>query len=193
MSLGVASLMVVDLYHQAAFSIHYYRLVRYVARPTTLACGNLDELQDVFRRVLKCGLADLSEDGYDEEALNDERPGSPTEDIIQLRYEDARAVDFRNYIRTWYAHRLSPLIVSKFSPIGSVELPGPLYTPTKFGFGYIGPPSMFRCRPSNPFRRIIALFLRRLFALSKNAQVQSSRWEATHLPSQCCSLWMMST
>ena len=60
------------------------------------------ELQVTFTRVLKAGLADLPEDGYDEETTKAARPGSPAEDIVQLEKDDHRAVDFRNSLRTWY-------------------------------------------------------------------------------------------
>ncbi|THG99314.1 hypothetical protein EW026_g3004 [Hermanssonia centrifuga] len=62
--------------------------------------GDLRELQAAFKRVLQAGLADLPEHGYDEEDVG--RPGSPEEDIIALDFTDPRAMDFRNYLRTWF-------------------------------------------------------------------------------------------
>ena len=53
-----------------------------------------------FKRILQSGLADLPEYGYDEEDVG--RPGSPDEELVQLDYNDPRAVDFRNYLRTWF-------------------------------------------------------------------------------------------
>lgn len=47
-------------------------------------------------------MAQLPEDGGDEESLLNERPGSPEEDIIQLENDDPRAIDFRNSLRTWF-------------------------------------------------------------------------------------------
>lgn len=50
--------------------------------------------------MLQSGMADLPEHGFDEEDVG--RPGSPEEDIITLERNDPRAVDFRNYLRTWF-------------------------------------------------------------------------------------------
>jgi len=62
----------------------------------------IDDLQASFERVLKSGLANLSEDTFDELDLNQNRPGSPAEVIEQLQFNDPRAIDFRNYLRTWF-------------------------------------------------------------------------------------------
>ena len=67
----------------------------------TCSPNKLSELQKAFTRVLQSGLADLPEDGFDEETLDSERPGSPAEQVITLQRDDPRAVDFRNYLRTW--------------------------------------------------------------------------------------------
>lgn len=84
--------------------MHYYRLVKYICRPTPLApCGNLPELQAAFRRVLKSGMANLLDESFDGEALDDSLPGSSAEDIVQMRHDDPRATDFRNYLRIWSA------------------------------------------------------------------------------------------
>lgn len=45
-------------------------------------------------------MACLPDYGYDEEDVG--RPGSPGEEIIRLDPTDPRAVDFRNYLRTWF-------------------------------------------------------------------------------------------
>lgn len=71
--------------------------------------GNVEDLQIAQERLLKAGLANLSEDDYDEENLHDERPGSPAETIEQLKFDDPRAVDFRNYLRIWWVAKL-PII-----------------------------------------------------------------------------------
>jgi len=84
------------------FSIHHYNLAKYISGPSPLPPGNTVELQAAFERVLKSGLADLSEDGFDEESLHEDRAGSPAEEIEQLQFTDPRAVDFRNYLRTWF-------------------------------------------------------------------------------------------
>ena len=82
------------------FSVYHYHLARCIRGPPPDGPTNLNELQAVFRRVLQSGLADLPEYGYDEEDVG--RPGSPEEDIITLERNDPRAVDFRNYLRTWF-------------------------------------------------------------------------------------------
>ncbi|TFY78761.1 hypothetical protein EWM64_g5252 [Hericium alpestre] len=51
--------------------------------------------------LAEAGLASLPEDGFDEETLDGERPGSPQEEIELLDAEDPRAVDFRTVLRTW--------------------------------------------------------------------------------------------
>jgi hypothetical protein len=60
------------------------------------------ELQTAFMRVLKAGLASLPEDGFDEETLETERPGSPAETIEQLEHDDPLAIEFRNVLRNWF-------------------------------------------------------------------------------------------
>ncbi|EPQ59444.1 hypothetical protein GLOTRDRAFT_109691 [Gloeophyllum trabeum ATCC 11539] len=87
---------------EAFFSIYYYQLSRYVSGPSPLPAGNLVELQAAFSRVLQAGLASLPEDGFDEETLEDERPGSPAEALTKLEYSDPRAIDFRNCLRIWF-------------------------------------------------------------------------------------------
>lgn len=82
------------------FSVYHHHLSRCISGPPPNGAGNLSELQAAFRRVLQSGLADLPEYGYDEEDVG--RPGSPEEDIIALERNDPRAVDFRNYLRTWF-------------------------------------------------------------------------------------------
>lgn len=85
---------------QVFFSVYHYHLARCVRRRPADGQVNLTELQGTFKRVLQSGLADLPEYGYDEEDVG--RPGSPEEDIITLERNDPRAVDFRNYLRTWF-------------------------------------------------------------------------------------------
>lgn len=86
---------------QVFFSVYHYNLATFIGRPHSLPPNKLSDLQKVFTRVLQSGLADLPEDGFDEETLDSERPGSPAEQIITLQRDDPRAVDFRNYLRTW--------------------------------------------------------------------------------------------
>lgn len=66
-----------------------------------MPAGNVDDLRNTLDRLFKAGLANLSADDYDEENLHDERPGSPAETIEQLKFDDPRAVDFRNHTRIW--------------------------------------------------------------------------------------------
>jgi len=87
---------------EVAFSIHHYYLAKHASGPSPLHPGNITELQATLKRVLKAGLANLSEDDFDEEALDDDRPGSPAEEIEQLQFDDPRAIDFRNYLRVWF-------------------------------------------------------------------------------------------
>lgn len=85
--------------YQVFFSVYHYRLARYISALSPNGHGNLTELRAALKRVLQAGLAFLPEDGPDEEEGN--RPGSPAEVITQLDKNDPRAIDFRNYIRTW--------------------------------------------------------------------------------------------
>ncbi|KAH9951617.1 hypothetical protein B0H21DRAFT_874266 [Amylocystis lapponica] len=84
------------------FSVHHYILAKYVVNPSTLPQGNTMELQAAFKRILQAGLASLPEEGFDEESLDEDRPGSPAEAITPLAYDDPRAIDFRNQLRTWF-------------------------------------------------------------------------------------------
>lgn len=69
--------------------------------PSDNGHGSIPEIQIAFKRILKAGLANLPSNGYDEETLDEERPGSPEEDIVQLEQDDHRAIDFRNTLRTY--------------------------------------------------------------------------------------------
>ncbi|KAH9899903.1 hypothetical protein C8Q73DRAFT_743742 [Cubamyces lactineus] len=84
------------------FSVYHHNLASYISSPSPNGPGNLHELQAVFKRVLQAGLASLPEEGFDEETLDVDRPGSPAETLVALDYHDPRAVDFRNYLRTWF-------------------------------------------------------------------------------------------
>ncbi|KAF5333481.1 hypothetical protein D9611_002449 [Ephemerocybe angulata] len=84
------------------FSVYHYQLASHVAGPSPFTPADTVEIQAAFTRLLKAGMANLPEDGGDEESLFTGRPGSPEEDIIQLDRDDPRAVDFRNCLRTWF-------------------------------------------------------------------------------------------
>ncbi|CCM03181.1 uncharacterized protein FIBRA_05303 [Fibroporia radiculosa] len=84
------------------FSVYHFNLVKLVSGPHAMPPNKLGELQRTFVRVLQAGLADLPEEGFDEESLDVDRPGSPAEEITTLQYDDPRAIDFRNQLRTWF-------------------------------------------------------------------------------------------
>ncbi|KAF5387854.1 hypothetical protein D9615_000474 [Tricholomella constricta] len=86
---------------EVLFSIYHYQLSRHVSRPASFAPGDMREIQAAFKRLLQSGLAYIPEDGGDEES---HRQGSPEEDIIQLEFDDPRAIDFRNAMRTWFGN-----------------------------------------------------------------------------------------
>lgn len=85
------------------FSVYHYHLVRQISPPTTARRGDPLEIRTAYMRLLKAGLADLPEDGGDEESLDISRPGSPAESITQLSKDDPRAIDFRNSLRNWFS------------------------------------------------------------------------------------------
>ncbi|EIW82122.1 hypothetical protein CONPUDRAFT_54478 [Coniophora puteana RWD-64-598 SS2] len=87
---------------EVLFSIYHFYLVKQVSSPSPNAPGNTAEVQVAFTRVLKAGLARLPENGFDEESLDVDRPGSPAEDIVKLAAQDPVAIDFRNCTRNWF-------------------------------------------------------------------------------------------
>ncbi|KAG6829595.1 hypothetical protein H0H92_004064 [Tricholoma furcatifolium] len=92
-----------SLVTRALFSVALceFHLSRTVSPPAPYGPGDLREIQAAFRRLLQTGLANLPVDGGDEES---NRPGSPEEDIIQLEFNDPRAIDFRNALRPWFGN-----------------------------------------------------------------------------------------
>ncbi|KAJ3882897.1 hypothetical protein F5051DRAFT_343702 [Lentinula edodes] len=90
---------------EVIFSIYHFHLTRRLSVPSDNGHGSIPEIQIAFERILKAGLANLPSNGYDEETLDEERPGSPEEDIVQLEQDDHRAIDFRNTLRTWFGRR----------------------------------------------------------------------------------------
>jgi hypothetical protein len=87
---------------EVAFSIYYASVARALTGPGPGEFGNIAELQTALARLLKSGMADLSEESFDEETLDDDRPGSPAESIVLLKKDDLRAIDFRNSMRPWF-------------------------------------------------------------------------------------------
>jgi hypothetical protein len=95
--------------------------------------------------------------------LDDDRPGSPAEEIEKLQFDDPRATDFRNYLRTWLV-RLLTASYTKCELLyyaGLDKLNGRPSASTKYTLGYIGPLSMRHSRPPNLFQHPIAIFLTR--------------------------------
>ncbi|KAJ6539421.1 hypothetical protein B0H19DRAFT_961288, partial [Mycena capillaripes] len=84
------------------FSVYHYHLLTLASAPWKHGAGNTAQLQIAFTRVLKSGLASLPYDGFDEESLDADRPGSPAEAITQLEPTDHRGIEFRNVLRTWF-------------------------------------------------------------------------------------------
>lgn len=62
---------------------------------------DVSALQKAFKRVLQSGLVSLPEDGGDEDYYSKPRASSPDAVIEQLDKDDARAIDYRNRMRTW--------------------------------------------------------------------------------------------
>jgi hypothetical protein len=83
------------------FSIYHSYLVYLISGPSPVAPGITAELQDAYVRILKAGLGHYTEDGFDEEYADVERPGT-ADTIDQLAPDDPRAIDFRNTFRNWY-------------------------------------------------------------------------------------------
>ncbi|KIK68061.1 hypothetical protein GYMLUDRAFT_36884 [Collybiopsis luxurians FD-317 M1] len=89
-------------FSEVIFSVYHRHLAQQISGPSNIGHGSISEIQLAFHRILKAGLANLPPDGYDEETLDAERPGSPAEIIVQLDEHDHRAIDFRNTLRTWF-------------------------------------------------------------------------------------------
>ncbi|KAH6915372.1 hypothetical protein BKA70DRAFT_575633 [Coprinopsis sp. MPI-PUGE-AT-0042] len=84
------------------FSVYHYHLAQRIASLAPKTPPPAHEIRTAYTRLLKTGLAQLPADGGDHESLWDDRPGSPEEEIVQLEYDDHRAIDFRNCLRTWF-------------------------------------------------------------------------------------------
>ncbi|KNZ81507.1 hypothetical protein J132_00473 [Termitomyces sp. J132] len=85
---------------EVLFSIYQYYLWRVVSPPAPYGPGDPGEIQAAFKRLLKSGLTPPT-NGGDE---GSHRPGSPEEDIVQLEFDDPRAIDFRNALRPWFGN-----------------------------------------------------------------------------------------
>lgn len=71
----------------------------YIAGPTPMTPNSLAELQAAFARVLRSGLR-LPTEGEAEDG-NATVTSSLDADITPLDPMDPRAIDFRNFLRTW--------------------------------------------------------------------------------------------
>ena len=121
---------------------------------------DFSELQSAFHRVLKAGLADLSEDGLDEETLNVSRPGSPEETIVKLEADDHRAMDFRNTLRTYVCIPRLCMMSSELVVLGgSAKSSGQRLGSTKSVNGFTGPSSTQTCLLSPSFQTRIVPYL----------------------------------
>ncbi|QRV73174.1 alpha/beta hydrolase family protein [Ceratobasidium sp. AG-Ba] len=74
------------------------------AKPSVLPQYDLHHLRNLFTRILQTGLAPAypDDDGDIEDEAAGDRPGSPAEAIDRLEWDDPRAVDFRQRLRTWF-------------------------------------------------------------------------------------------
>ncbi|KAG9081089.1 hypothetical protein FRC07_014647, partial [Ceratobasidium sp. 392] len=84
------------------------------AKPSVLPQYDLLYLRNLFTRILQTGLAPAypdTDDDIEDEAAGD-RPGSPAEAIDRLEWDDARAIDFRQRLRTWF-HKVEWSSISK--------------------------------------------------------------------------------
>ncbi|GBE79707.1 hypothetical protein SCP_0209080 [Sparassis crispa] len=83
------------------FNVHHCVLAWYIAPSSSLPLHSLGELRSAFKRMLRAGLVSLPEVGCNHEPSKLAK-STISDDFIHLRYDDPRAVDFRNYLRTWF-------------------------------------------------------------------------------------------
>jgi len=87
---------------EVLFSVYYFCMSHYIAGPTTMTPNSLPELQSAYARVLRAG---LGMPGAGQMEVEDApKNGSLDEEITPLDPMDHRAVDFRNFLRTWYGY-----------------------------------------------------------------------------------------
>lgn len=122
---------------QVLFSVYYYLLARQVSWPTPGSPANYEDLHNAFIRVLKSGLAPLPEEGGDEESLVADRPGSPAETIEKLAFDDPRAIEYRNHVRTWYVSFFEHATGCPCKA-GSGRFPGHTFAWNKSALGFTG-------------------------------------------------------
>ena len=89
---------------QTFFSVYYAIRCRFISGYCPIQPGDANELRVTFSRVLKAGLESSPRDGSIAETGNTEQT-IPASAIPQLEWDDPRAVDFRDSLRTWYAQK----------------------------------------------------------------------------------------
>lgn len=86
------------LSRQVIFSVYHFCLSHYISGPAPTSPATLQELQSAYARVFRAGLgypAGASKKGYGAHESNFDQ------DLFTLDPMDPRAVDFRNFLRTW--------------------------------------------------------------------------------------------
>ncbi|KAH7343243.1 hypothetical protein B0J17DRAFT_565143 [Rhizoctonia solani] len=100
---------------ETLFCIYHTIIARNLRRRSSvLPQYELHYLRNLFTRILQTGLAPLYRDGDDdiEDDAAGSRPGSPAESIDKLEWDDPRAVDFRERLRTWF-HKTEWSLISR--------------------------------------------------------------------------------
>ncbi|KAB5592081.1 Alpha/beta hydrolase family protein [Ceratobasidium theobromae] len=100
---------------ETLFCIYHTIIARNLRRkPSALPQYELHHLRSLFTRILQTGLAPHYPDADDdiEDDTAGSRPGSPAESIDKLEWDDPRAVDFRQRLRTWF-HKAEWSSISK--------------------------------------------------------------------------------
>ncbi|KAH8105879.1 hypothetical protein BXZ70DRAFT_917198 [Cristinia sonorae] len=85
---------------EVLFSLYYFCMSHFISGPTPMTPNSLAELQAAYARVLRTGLGLVSNEDVENEHLS--RPIRLEEDIEALSPMDPRAIDFRNFLRTWF-------------------------------------------------------------------------------------------
>ena len=79
--------------------MYYFCMSHYIAGPTPMIPNTLPELQAAYSRVLRAGLG--LRVGESDEDGNAVKAGDLDEELVTLDPMDPRAIDFRNFLRTW--------------------------------------------------------------------------------------------
>lgn len=85
------------------FSLYHWSLVDNLARrPAKIEQAEISHLRSLFNRILHVGLYDKQRPGTPPENYNGDTD-LKVQDIPALAFDDPRAVDFRNSLRTWFS------------------------------------------------------------------------------------------